>query len=473
MLAEDGVIDLDLPVRTYVPELRLPDPVIAERATIRDLLSHRTGLDWHDHAWIFNPSWSRDECVRRMEHLPLAADLRVKMQYSNFGYTLAGLAMERATGSSYEDQLTKRVLEAAGMTRATASFDRTIADPDHAEPYRLVDDVALRTEFRLMPATEPAGAVRSCADDTAKWLLVQLGHGPLPADVVRRTHDLHIATADLQVPWPEVRLYGYALGWAVATYRGRPMLWHTGGIDGFFTYTLLLPEDDIGVAASVNVLEAPLSQAVVWDVVDALLGESAERAWTDRLHPDTLKAEAAAAQGEQPTPAAPDPRPADPALPVHALDAYVGRFSNGGYGDLVVAEVGAFGALWLQVKGTAHLDSEGRVVAFANYAVDAIPESPRLLYLVCLVDLQQHVLARTWLIPSAEFNRLAYREHSKRPGRVSLQFSCVASADSRWDRFAVPRLQLGARLAPLVAALGPATSEELSALRVKVASGPC
>ena len=140
--------------------------------------------------------------------------------------------------------------------------------------------------------------------------------------------------------------------------------------------------------------------------------------------------------------------------------------------DLVVAEVGAFGALWLQVKGTAHLDGEGRVVAFANYAVDAIPESPRLLYLVCLVDLQQHVLARTWLVPSAEFNRLAYREHSKRPGRVSLQFSCVASADSRWDRFEVPRLQLGARLASLVAALGPATSEELSALRVKVASGP-
>ena len=99
--------------------------------------------------------------------------------------------------------------------------------------------------------------------------------------------------------------------------------------------------------------------------------------------------------------------------------------------DIVVAEVGGFGALWLQVKGTTHPDGEGRIVAFANYPLDAIPESPRLLYLVCLLDVTQHLLARTWLVPSADFNQLAYREHSKRAGRVTLQFSCVAAGDAR------------------------------------------
>src|SRR3981081_1243217 len=92
--------------------------------------------------------------------------------------------------------------------------------------------------------------------------------------------------------------------------------------------------------------------------------------------------------------------------------------------DLVVAEVGGYGALWLQVKGTTHSDREGRVVAFANYLADAIPASARRLPLVCLRDLEQHLLARLWLIPSADFNRLAYREHSARAGRVTLQFSC-------------------------------------------------
>jgi hypothetical protein len=133
--------------------------------------------------------------------------------------------------------------------------------------------------------------------------------------------------------------------------------------------------------------------------------------------------------------------------------------------DIVVADVGGFGALWLQVKGTTHPDSEGRIVAFANYPVDAIPESARLLYLVALVDIAQHLLARVWLIPSADFNRLAYRERSPRPGRVTLQFSCLAKGDPRWDPFEVPRLELGARLEPLVAAFGPATTEELNSLR--------
>ena len=136
--------------------------------------------------------------------------------------------------------------------------------------------------------------------------------------------------------------------------------------------------------------------------------------------------------------------------------------------DIVVAEVGGFGALWLQVKGTTHPDGEGRIVAFANYPLDAIPESARLLYLVCLLDVTQHLLARTWLVPSAEFNQLAYRERSKRAGRVTLQFSCVAAGDARWDRFEVPRLELGARLEPLVAALGPATGGEVSVLRYQL-----
>ncbi len=141
--------------------------------------------------------------------------------------------------------------------------------------------------------------------------------------------------------------------------------------------------------------------------------------------------------------------------------------------DIMVAEVGGYGALWLQVKGTTHPDKEGRIVAFANYPVNAIPESERLFYLVGLLDLGQHLLARTWLVPSADFNRLAYRERSAREDRITLQFSCLASGDARWDPFEMPRLELGARLVPLVAALGPASVEELHALRDQLSTEPC
>ena len=133
--------------------------------------------------------------------------------------------------------------------------------------------------------------------------------------------------------------------------------------------------------------------------------------------------------------------------------------------DLVVADVGGYGALWLQVKGTTHPDHEGRIVAFANYRDGSIPESPRMLYLVCLLDLQQHVLDRLWLVPSADFNRVAYREHTGDTGRVTLQFSCRVAGDERWGSFEVSRLDLGARLEPLVRAAGPAPVGELVGIR--------
>jgi len=136
--------------------------------------------------------------------------------------------------------------------------------------------------------------------------------------------------------------------------------------------------------------------------------------------------------------------------------------------DLVVADVGGFGVLWLQVKGTAHPDHEGRVVAFANYRLDGIPEGPRLLYLVCLVDLKEHLLERLWLVPSADFNRLAYRERAADPDRVTLQFSCRLVGDERWGAFEVPRLELGGRLEPLVRAAGPAAVDALSGMRDRI-----
>src|SRR4051794_17522198 len=76
LVAEEGLLALDAPVRRYVPELRLSDPVVADRVTTRDLLSHRSGIGRHDLAWIFNPTWSREELIRRLEHLPFDSEFR-------------------------------------------------------------------------------------------------------------------------------------------------------------------------------------------------------------------------------------------------------------------------------------------------------------------------------------------------------------------------------------------------------------
>jgi hypothetical protein len=112
------------------------------------------------------------------------------------------------------------------------------------------------------------------------------------------------------------------------------------------------------------------------------------------------------------------------------------------------------------------------VIANAVYPADAIPESNRLYYVICMVDLKEHQLARLWLLPSADFNRLADRDLVRQPGHVIFKLRGRADGDKRLGKFEVPRLELAARLQPLVADLGPATSEELSALRDQISSGP-
>jgi CubicO group peptidase (beta-lactamase class C family) len=335
-LAAAKALDLDVPVRRYVPELELPDPVVAQRVTLRDLLSHRSGLGRHDLAWIFNPSWTREELVERLRHLPLAQDFRVGMSYSNVGYALAGLAIGRATGSTWAEQLRERVLAPAGMERTWTTLEPMRSDPERAQGHLRAHERVTGTDYREFEAVAPAGQLVTCAEDAARWLLLQLGTGagddgagPDTA-AVEATHQLAITMAAVRGPTPELRVFGYALGWAAGTFRGRPMLTHAGGIDGFLTQTLLLPEQQIGVVASANLGESSLPTATMLQVTDGLLGETGGRSWYDRVR----DIEAAAKENEPGQPAG-DARP-DAGPPSQSLTAFAATYPHPGYGDLVV-----------------------------------------------------------------------------------------------------------------------------------------
>jgi len=326
VLAEEGVVDLDAPVRRYVPELRLPDPVVADRVTIRDLLSHRSGIGRHDMAWILNSSWSQEELVRRLEHLPLAADLRSQVTYSNFGYTVAGLALARAAGSSWDEALRSRVLEPLGMRRTFAASAEALRDADHAAAHVERGGAAVETSYRIMQGLAPAGEILSCADDSLIWLSAQLGaERGISTSAVATTQQPQMLGYQGMGPFPEMTFFAYAMGWLAGSYRGHQLVWHNGGVDGFTTQTLLLPEQGIGVIACANQHLTNFPLAVVLEVADALLAvEPEEQGWFDRLRADVAEVP------DQPAPTA------APAPAAHPLADYAGNYRHLGYGDLSV-----------------------------------------------------------------------------------------------------------------------------------------
>jgi CubicO group peptidase (beta-lactamase class C family) len=197
-LVEDGLLDWDRPLRDYLPGLRLHDPVVTDRLTLVDLLSHRSGLPRHDLAWLGHPDLPRAELVRRLRFLPLSKDLRQSFQYCNLGYLVAGHAVEVLSAIPWEDYVRSRLLAPLGMDRSNLSVDDMTADPDHSGAYERRQGAVVRVPARTAKAMAPAGAINSCAADMARWLLAQLGGGQvdgmavMSADTVARQHTPHM-----------------------------------------------------------------------------------------------------------------------------------------------------------------------------------------------------------------------------------------------------------------------------------------
>ena len=330
LLADDGDLDLDAPVLRLVPELRLPDPVLAQRITLRDLLSHRSGLGRHDLAWILRPELDEAGLLGAVAALPPAGDLRAGFGYSNFGYALAGLAIGRATGSSWAEQVRTRILEPTGMKQTTVSAFPGAGDAiDRATPHVLREGRPRPTARRSLGVIGPAGQLVTCAEDAVAWLRLQLGDGPaaIAATAVRTTHAPAVTLPPEVNRHEPLKWTGYALGWITGTFRGRPLLWHSGGIDGFLTNTLLLPEDGIGVTVCANLHLSDLPWAAVHQIADALLGTAGDPSWYER-------ARAADATPDEPRP---ERRDAPPSQPVADC---AGTYVDDGYGEVVVTVSG-------------------------------------------------------------------------------------------------------------------------------------
>jgi len=110
LLVDQGRLDWTKPVREYIPEFRMLDPIATDRVTVRDLLCHHSGLPRHD--WIWMPAdLSPAEMLAAMRHLELSRDIREIYQYNNLGYNVAGIVTERISGLSWEDFIRTRLAD--------------------------------------------------------------------------------------------------------------------------------------------------------------------------------------------------------------------------------------------------------------------------------------------------------------------------------------------------------------------------
>ncbi len=382
ILVDEGCLKWDTPVRRYFPEFRLFDPIASEQITLRDLVTHCSGLPRHDSLWYF-ANINRQELVRRVQHLEPSWGLRQVYQYNNLMFAIAGYLVEQVTGVTWEEFVTSRILRPLNMTDTTAGFHNARDFSDYALPYMEQNSSVIKIPFFTKEAIGPAGSIISSASDLVKWLLFHLNQGEIEGqqlvsqENLRQMHSPQMVIRDVGQlgmsdrldTFPEFGPSFYGLGWRLNTYRGHNMIHHTGSIDGFNALVSFLPQDDIGVAILTNSYDTLLPYPLAFSICDQLM-EMEPVPWFERVRQmsiegkNEVKQDAPAVHGTQPSRS--------------LLQEYAGDYEHPAYG--------VFSVVFQNDRLLAHFGEQTYPLEHYHYDVFTFTFSPHQIPLpVCFV----------------------------------------------------------------------------------------
>jgi CubicO group peptidase (beta-lactamase class C family) len=348
LAVDDKLLEWDKPVCEFLPGFLLDDPYATRHVTLRDMLSHRTGLPRHDYAaWRLDVP--RAAFIHRLRHLKLSASLRAVFQYNNVMYMAAAHAVEHAAGEPWEDYVQRRLFTPLGMRASNFVPEHDDTALPRALGYRVERDEQAAFEAHLQlplgPHTDlspgPAGALFSTLADMTAWVQLHIDtgrHGD--TQLVTRANMLQLQTPQMVMPVNDtsralsgLAMHAYGMGWMIRPYPygAGTLVYHDGNVEGFSAHVSFVPEARLGIVAVCNDAMSSLPTAVAREAADRVLGLPA-RDWNARFHATVDPLQVAFAQGKK---SAAEDRRAD-APPSHPLADYEGTYAADGYPDFAV-----------------------------------------------------------------------------------------------------------------------------------------
>ena len=333
ILVDEGKLDLDKPVREYLPDFRMYDPYVTEHMTPRDLVTHRSGLPRHDLVW-YGSDLTRKELFDRLRYLEPSEGFRSVFQYQNLMYMSAGYLAGQIWGGTWEEFVQERILTPLGMENSNFSVTVSQKSSDFALPYAEGDGGTNEIPFRNIDAIGPAGSINSSVTDMIRWILLNLNKGKhgdqqiVSEESLRQIHSPYMVVSE-PIKYDELLYASYGMGWGIGPYRGHNMLSHGGGIDGFSALVSMMPQSKIGMVILTNMAGTPIPFIISCNVYDRLLGLD-EIDWNQRIKNETEKAKEQAEENKKKA----DPFRKTGTQPSHPLEDYAGSFENPAYGTI-------------------------------------------------------------------------------------------------------------------------------------------
>jgi CubicO group peptidase (beta-lactamase class C family) len=344
-LVDEGKLSWDDPVYQRLPGFVMYDPYVSHEMTIRDLLTHRSGMGLGEGDLLFWPhsTYSREDVIYRLRFMKPQSSFRSHYAYDNLLYMTAGQIIPAVIGTSWDDYVRQHIFAPLGMSHTTLSTTVYKPGGDYAYPHSRVDGKLQVIPFEDLDNAAPAGAINSCAADMAKWVQLQLNRGKYVDHDGRlfseqRSREMWTAQTILPIgdlPAPlaglKANFADYALGWGLRDYHGRKLVGHTGGVGGFVSRVMLVPEENLGVVILTNAEEGGAFDSILYHVLDYyfhlpptdwIAGFKAVKDQDEKEAAETMKKAAAGRDANS-----------NPSL---ALEKYAGVYNDAWYGPITI-----------------------------------------------------------------------------------------------------------------------------------------
>ena len=340
MLVDEGKLKWNDPAAKYLPGFEMYDPYVTRELTIRDLLSHRSGLERGDYLW-YGTENDRDEILRRTRFIKPSWSLRSNFGYQNLMFLAAGQIVSKMNGKTWDEFIEERIFAPLGMTSSGTTI-RDFKNGDNiATPHAKFDEKVEPIAWRNIDNIGPAGSINSNVVDMAQWIRLQLGQGSyqgqrlFSAATAKEMHNPQTIipiSGNNERLYPEAHFLSYGLGWFLSDYRGRKVVEHGGAIDGMRAQVALLPEEKLGVVILTNMNGTPLPHVLMYKVFDAYLEGNRQKDWSAELLKalKTLQEQGKAAEKKQEEERIKDTRPS------LSPEKYAGTYKNDLYGEVKV-----------------------------------------------------------------------------------------------------------------------------------------
>jgi CubicO group peptidase (beta-lactamase class C family) len=344
-LVDEGKISWDDPVYERLKGFEMYDPYVSKEMRIRDLLCHRSGLGLGEGDLMFWPhtSFTRDDVVYRLRYLKPKTSFRTTYAYNNLMFVTAGQVIAEVSGKSWDEYLREKIFAPLGMKNTNTSATAFKQGDDWAAPHSRVEEKLQPIALENLDNAGPAGSINSSVADMSKWVLLQLDRGRIPGTETRVFSEkvsqemwaqqmivpVRPSPAEIKIPQPYFA--GYGMGWALRDYKGRKLVSHSGGVAGYVTRVMLVPEENLGVVILTNAEEDVAFESVLYHILDAYLGGPTEdyiavfKTLKDKQQKDADETMSKAAQAR-----------AAGSKPSLALEKYAGEYSDPWYGRVTI-----------------------------------------------------------------------------------------------------------------------------------------